>query len=156
MFFSISYISAAAWPLIKKRIRNKFPEVKQLSIDRLNDLYNQNSDFLLIDVRPASEFNISHLKQAINLTTAKEISLEIKKENKKILVLYCSVGYRSSAIAQKLVKEGYNNVFNLEGSIFEWVNSGNPVYRDKIRVKKVHPYNYYWGLLLKEEYREKI
>ncbi|MBK7701286.1 MAG: rhodanese-like domain-containing protein [Saprospiraceae bacterium] len=46
--------------------------------------------------------------------------------NKKIIV-YCSVGYRSEKIATQLRKKGYKQVWNLYGSLFEWVNAGYDV-----------------------------
>ena len=66
------------------------------------------------------------------------------------IVLYCSVGHRSSELAQFLMKKGYTEVYNLEGSIFAWANEGRPVYRGNERVKVVHPYDRTWGRLLKE------
>jgi hypothetical protein len=39
-------------------------------------------------------------------------------------------------------------VYNLEGSIFEWANSGRPVYRGEERVSVVHPYGARWERLL--------
>ena len=44
------------------------------------------------------------------------------------IVLYCSIGYRSEKIGEKLVEMGYGHVFNLYGGIFEWVNRDLPVY----------------------------
>ena len=41
--------------------------------------------------------------------------------------MYCSIGKRSEKVTQKLKKAGYNNVSNLYGGIFEWVNQGNEV-----------------------------
>ena len=67
------------------------------------------------------------------------------------VVVYCSVGYRSAAMVERLMKLGVKNAFNLEGSIFEWANSGKPVVNDQGMTKGVHPYNDYWGQLLKRE-----
>jgi 3-mercaptopyruvate sulfurtransferase SseA len=66
-------------------------------------------------------------------------------------VTYCSVGYRSAALAQQLQAMGCKKVFNLEGSLFEWVNQGYPVYQGEQVVKSVHPFNRLWGLLLNPE-----
>jgi rhodanese-related sulfurtransferase len=71
------------------------------------------------------------------------------------VVVYCAVGYRSSALAQKLQKAGLTNVFSLDGSIFQWANEGRQLYRGSERVKEVHPYNRKWGRLLKPEYHPK-
>ena len=36
------------------------------------------------------------------------------------IVVYCSVGYRSSRLVERLQQAGYTNAFNLDGSIFQW------------------------------------
>ena len=48
---------------------------------------------------------------------------------------------------------GYADVWNLEGSIFQWANGGRPVYRDGRPVEAVHPYNTLWGTLLADSLR---
>lgn len=67
-----------------------------------------------------------------------------------MIVVYCSVGYRSSRLARQLRTRGVKNVFNLEGSLFKWANEGRPVYRGSERVQEVHPFDEDWGELLDE------
>ena len=61
------------------------------------------------------------------------------------IVLYCAVGYRSSAAVADLIQlhdpDILDRIWNLEGSIFEWANSGRPVYRGDVEVDRVHPYD---------------
>ena len=68
------------------------------------------------------------------------------------IVVYCSVGYRSSILAEKLQDMGFTKVYNLEGSIFKWDNEGRPLVQGKVTVRKVHPYNAHWGNLLERKY----
>ena len=65
-----------------------------------------------------------------------------------LLSWYCSVGYRSSRLAEELRARGFENVFNLEGSLFQWANEGRPLYRGEERVDQAHPYDEEWGQLL--------
>ncbi|MBU2047030.1 MAG: rhodanese-like domain-containing protein, partial [Bacteroidetes bacterium] len=54
--------------------------------------------------------------------------------------------YRSEKIAEKLIHDGYKNVFNLYGGIFEWGNEGNPIYKDNgIQTTEIHTYNKKWA-----------
>ena len=80
------------------------------------------------------------------------------------MVCYCSVGYRSSALALKLHNEleKHGNqelksklvILNLEGSIFKWANEGKELEDHKgARTLFVHPYNVVWGRLLNSELR---
>ena len=63
--------------------------------------------------------------------------------------MYCSVGYRSEKVSEKLIKAGSN----MYGSIFEWVNQGRPVYdSDGVPTDRVHAFDETWGAwLLKGE-----
>jgi rhodanese-related sulfurtransferase len=107
-------------------------------------------DVILLDTRAKKEFEVSHLKNAIwvgyedfNLAKMKAIPKDSK------LVVYCSIGVRSEKIGEKLQAAGYQNVHNLYGSIFEWVNQGNSVVDSLEKpTKKVHGYSKTWAIWL--------
>jgi hypothetical protein len=64
-------------------------------------------------------------------------------------VVYCTVGVRSEKVGEKLKAAGYQNVRNLYGSIFEWVNQGNPVVDNQGKpTQQVHAYSRVWGVWL--------
>lgn len=86
---------------------------------------------------------------AANEEQALDALKDVAKE--RLIVVYCSVGYRSSALARQLQQLGYTNVYNLESSIFEWADEGRPVYQGERRVKLVHPFDEKWGVYLKRE-----
>ena len=70
-------------------------------------------------------------------------------KDKKIIV-YCFVGARSEKISNKLISNGYKNVSNMYGGIFEWVNQNYPVYTNQNKpTNKVHAYGRSWGIWLK-------
>lgn len=73
------------------------------------------------------------------------------------VVVYCSVGYRSSRFASRLMQEGVQlpdgGLYNLEGSIFKWANEGRPLVCNDRPVQEVHPYSWAWGKLLKSDLR---
>ena len=137
-----------AWTLIKQRIHRQFPQVQNVSTAKLASwLVSELPPPVLIDVRQDEEYAVSHLPNARHLTTVEAIQQDIPTD--ATIVLYCSVGYRSARLAEKLQAVGYKNVMNLDGSIFEWYNQGHPVVADSQPVQQVHPYNRAWGLLLK-------
>ena len=162
------------WSTTLKMIRAKFPEVAQLSTDSLQAWLDEPGQAeeaqspseqtqmvqapskrpLLLDVREQEEYEVSHLKDAVRAASAKEAleALEGVPTDRPV-VLYCSVGYRSSEMAGFLQKRGFEKVYNLEGSIFAWANEGKPVYRGGERVQVVHPYDRVWGKLLKKVLR---
>jgi len=152
----VSPVNAQTWESILQAIRKKFPTVKQLSTDELARwLADTNRPApLLIDARNKEEFAVSQLPNAQHFDSVKQVG-EAAAAKSRPIVVYCSVGYRSSAFAEKLQRAGFTNVFNLEGSIFAWANEGKPVYRgsQKLDPPKVHPYDKKWGALLKRELR---
>jgi len=139
------------WVTIKQEIRVKYPDVEQLSVDQLRTWLNsEKSEPVLIDARSLEEYDVSHLRRAVHWDSVKQ-TMELQKQTRPIVV-YCSVGYRSSGVAAKLQKQGYKNVYNLEGSIFEWTNSGYPVFKGEREVHGVHPFDHEWGRLLQKKF----
>jgi rhodanese-related sulfurtransferase len=141
---------------IKQTVRTKFPTVTQLST---NDYAAWMKDPnrkkpLLLDARNPEEFTVSHLRYALNVADEPQIVEVLKGYPKDSpIVAYCSVGYRSSMLVEKLKSQGYTNVVNLEGSIFQWANEGRPVFQNEQPVTQVHQYDKKWGELLKPELR---
>lgn len=142
------------WPSLKEKIRKQFPSVAQLSTERLT-LWLSVSDTtkpLLLDSRALAEYKTSHLPEAKFAGSEQEVLKATRDLNRgHPIVVYCSVGYRSSNLAVNLQELGFKNVYNLEGSIFQWANEGRPVYSQGVEVKRVHPFNRKWGRLLKKE-----
>lgn len=111
---------------------------------------SKDTSIVFLDARELSEYNISHIKNAIHVGF-KKFSIEKLNgidKNKKIVV-YCSVGYRSEKITVLLKKNGFDNCYNLYGGIFEWVNQNHSVYDMENKVtKKVHVYSSKWSVWL--------
>jgi len=137
---------------IKQQVRSEFPEVRQIDIDTFKTL----TPDAILDVREPEEFDISHIDGA-RIATDVDRAIEALGTfpTDALIVAYCSVGWRSSRLATALKARGYTNVVNLEGSIFEWANTGNPVFRADQPVKDVHPFSWKWGRYLKPEFRTK-
>jgi rhodanese-related sulfurtransferase len=141
---------------IKQLVRARFPEVRQLQTAELADWLaaTNRPRPVILDVREVKEFKVSHLKGAKQVTPGtKAPALRALLATNAPVVVYCSVGYRSSELARSLIKAGVTNVFNLEGSIFQWANEGRALVNARGPVAKVHPYSRRWSALLKPEAR---
>lgn len=107
---------------------------------------------LILDTREINEFEVSHLKNAkyvgYNTFDSKKIMQNYKNQNDTIVV-YCSIGIRSEKIAEKLLKLGYKNVYNLYGGIFEWKNQGEQVVDFTQKpTENVHAFSKEWSKYL--------
>ncbi|WP_026898683.1 rhodanese-like domain-containing protein [Daejeonella oryzae] len=119
--------------------------VPLISVEEFKKLDQEN--LYILDTRESKEFNVSHLKQARHVGyfwfDMRRI-FDIPKD--ATVVLYCSVGYRSEKIGEKLLSYGFKKVYNLYGSIFEWVNEGNPVYKSSgVQTSEIHTFNEDWS-----------
>ena len=106
---------------------------------------------IFLDARKLDEYNVSHISRAIRVGYS-DFSLDklpVVKKNTPIIV-YCSVGYRSEKVSEKLLAAGYTNVQNLYGGIFEWVNEGKPVEDSTGPTPNVHAFNKDWGKWLQK------
>lgn len=120
--------------------------VSEVSVVKAKEMKNA----LFLDARELNEFQVSHINKArhvgydkFDLTSLKDVD-----KNQQIVV-YCSVGYRSEKIAEKLVQAGYTNVQNLYGGFFEWVNESLPVVNNQGKqTDRVHAYSKSWGIWL--------
>jgi rhodanese-related sulfurtransferase len=144
----MSPLKPLAWAIVKQLIRWRFPTVKPLSTEELATWCNQPSP-LLLDARTPEEYHVSHLAHAQLVPADQQTWLAENTLPKQTpIVVYCSIGYRSAKLAYNLQQQGYSQVFNLEGSIFQWVNENRPLYQSDRPVQQVHPYNSYWQWLL--------
>lgn len=127
-------------------LKSKFPDVSQVAPAELEKLRPRP---VLLDVRTEKEFAVSHLRSAIRVEGDPILQLnQLGIGTDAPIVVYCSVGYRSSELAEKLQAAGFRNVRNLEGSIFAWAHAGLPLENAEGATSGVHPFNILWGRLL--------
>lgn len=107
---------------------------------------------IFIDARAKKEFEVSHIKNAIFIGFEEDYNESVLDgiDKSAEVVVYCSVGYRSEKIAEKLIDKGFTNVSNLYGGIFEWKNKGYDVFKNTQLTDSVHAFNKKWGIWLKK------
>lgn len=146
--------SSERWDRTLAEIREAFPGVVHLTTQQLADKVSGGEPVLLLDAREAEEFEVSHIDGAVRVTTAGAALNAIRADSREpTVVVYCSVGYRSSRLVSWLKARGVKNVFNLEGSLFLWANEGRPLARGDEPANRVHPYDDDWGEFLNEALR---
>jgi hydroxyacylglutathione hydrolase len=88
-----------------------------------------NSDLQIVDVRRPAEYVNGHVPRAFNAPLANlDKSLRpLPLEKDKLTAVICAGGYRSSAAASLLQKQGFSNLLNVSGGTGAWINAGYPV-----------------------------
>jgi rhodanese-related sulfurtransferase len=139
------------WATVKRLIRLQFPDVRRVTTEQLAAWLDDPERLspLLLDVRAKQEYAVSHLPGAIHVPPDAGIEELLASVTEDRPIVACrSVGYRSSVTARRLREAGFEEVANLEGSIFQWANEGRPVVRGGEHVEEVHPHDDRWGRLL--------
>lgn len=131
---------------------NNTESIPYISVAELRNLQLKDS-VVILDAREMKEFEVSHIVSAkyvgYDRFSSEEISADIHNKNASIVV-YCSLGIRSEDIGEKLKKEGFTNVKNLYGGIFEWKNNDFPIIDSEGKnTENVHVYSKFWGKWLK-------
>ncbi|MEE2873804.1 MAG: rhodanese-like domain-containing protein [Candidatus Latescibacterota bacterium] len=159
LLFSGTATAQPALALIERALALKHP-VAQLKTDSLaTRLSTQDSTgVLLFDVRRADEFAVSRIRGAVradpDLSADEFARMFAGALKEKELVFYCSVGYRSSILLERVQQQaldaGVVSLANLRGGIFRWYNERRPLHDGTGKVDNVHRYDAFWGRLLKK------
>ncbi len=145
---------------IHQDIESDFRLVPHISASQFSNL--DPKEVVLFDVREIEEFEVSHIAGAIQLTPNIDVDEFIGDFGELIkgkrVIFYCSVGRRSSELANRLgstpVELGALSAQNLIGGAFSWVNQGLELVGIEQNVtEKIHPFNDYWGRLVSDKNR---
>lgn len=119
----------------------EFPEVRDISV---GELLQQNfTDVILVDVRDSAERAISSIPGSIS---QEEFERRPQLSDGKLIVPFCTIGYRSGLYTQKLMQQG-RNARNLRGGILAWCHAEQSVVANDKPTRRVHVYGRKWNLL---------
>lgn len=93
----------------------------QIQMDEAIMMMEEETDYIILDVRTPEEFAEKHIPGAVNVPNESIGTEEINElQNKDQLILvYCRSGNRSKQASEKLVALGYTNVYEF-GGINDW------------------------------------
>ena len=100
-------------------------EINEISDIQFTEI--QNTDYILVDLRTAEEYESGHIQDAVNFDFYSEsFQKEILSFDKNSsIILYCRTQNRSIKTANYLKDNGYKEITVLEGGITSWVKNGN-------------------------------
>jgi adenylyltransferase/sulfurtransferase len=113
-----------------KEEEEKSLEDDEINVQQLKEMFDNNEDFVLVDVREEYEWDICKIKGAKLIPLSQIMNgnidiLETVEKDKKI-ILYCHVGARSAEALNILTSKGFKNLKNLVGGIDAWANEIDP------------------------------
>ena len=133
--------------LLKTLYRGTVPLVQPAAL--ATTLRDKPGAVILLDTRTPTEYRISHLQGArfVDFGSFEQATFQDLPRDQTVVV-YCSVGYRSERVGERLKALGFRDVRNLYGGIFQWVNEGRPIYNARGQTQDVHPYSALWSTWL--------
>ncbi|MFC0118005.1 rhodanese-like domain-containing protein [Pseudoalteromonas xiamenensis] len=124
---SILWIVIAAM-LVGSWFKSQFSKIRQINPQQLTLLVNRQEG-QVIDIRAQKEFSAGHIAGAIHLNAEKAKQGELSSlENfkSKPIILVCNAGITASAVAEKCLKSGFEQVYVLSGGMGTWQGAGLP------------------------------
>ena len=109
--------------MLNKQDKNSNNEttIKHVSMHDIVKIMNENTNYIILDVRTVAEYNDGHIPNAIcipNETINGDIIDKLPNKEQLILI-YCRSGNRSKQAAEKLKNLGYINLVEF-GGIIDW------------------------------------
>jgi rhodanese-related sulfurtransferase len=100
--------------------------MKEVTVQELKRMRDNNESFQLIDVREPHEADIASI--GADLIPMGQIVNESDKIAKdKPVIIHCRSGARSATVILALEKQhGFTNLFNLKGGILAWAKEIDP------------------------------
>jgi len=97
------------------------PRFRTIDAFETKQLIESNPNILILDVRPANEFDQGHIEGAINIPR-QELQQRLGELNESMdIVVYSDRGLESTLASQLLVNNGFTKIYNMQGGITSWV-----------------------------------
>ena len=94
---------------------------RQINMDEAITMMEEESGYIILDVRTRSEFAEKHIPGAINIPNETIGTDEIPElpDKDQLILVYCRSGNRSKQASEKLAALGYTNIVEF-GGINDW------------------------------------
>ena len=94
---------------------------RQISVDEAIVMMEEETDYIILDVRTVEEFSDKHIPGAINIPneTIGTGGIPELPDKEQLILVYCRSGNRSKQASEKLAALGYTNIVEF-GGINDW------------------------------------
>ena len=95
---------------------------RQVNAEEAATMMEEESGYIILDVRTAQEYSEKHIPGAINIPNETIGTEDIPElpDMEQLILVYCRSGNRSKQASEKLVKLGYTNIVEF-GGINDWM-----------------------------------
>ena len=100
--------------------------IKQIPVDELRHILDEQTDIQLIDVRRQGEYSGGHAPSAVNVPLPELVKHVSELDPNRPIAIICASGYRSSAATSMLSAKGFHEISNVVGGTNAWVSAGYP------------------------------
>ena len=90
---------------------------RQISMDQAITMMEEESGYIILDVRTPEEYAEKHIPGAINIPNETIGAAEIPElpDKDQLILVYCRSGNRSKQASEKLAAMGYTNIVEIGG-----------------------------------------
>ena len=94
---------------------------RQISMEEAVTMMEEETGYIILDVRTTQEYNEKHIPGAINIANESIGTEDIPElpDKDQLILVYCRSGNRSKQASEKLVNLGYTNIVEI-GGINSW------------------------------------
>ena len=100
---------------------NQTNTYRSITMDEAVAMMEQETGYIILDVRRADEFAAGHIPKAVNVPNETIGTADIPElpDKNQLIMVYCRSVRRSKEASAKLVKLGYTNIVEF-GGILDW------------------------------------
>jgi hydroxyacylglutathione hydrolase len=101
-----------------------------LSVHQLKDKIDRGEELLVLDTRGQDEWDSGHIKGSLHIYVGHLEQRLAEVPRDRPVAVICNVGHRAGLGASILLRAGYQDIYNVLGSVKAWVAAGFPTTTD--------------------------
>lgn len=115
-------------------VAKQFSDISHITIEELGSL--DSASYIIVDIRSQPEIEVSYIPNSL---TQKKFEQELPNLNGKKIIVYSTLGPRSSKYV-RLLREKKIDAYNLKEGILGWAHRKLPLLSKGKETKRVHIY----------------
>jgi len=132
-FASNHWVMATIWVITGSLLLMSISQqsTPSVSSQQLINLFNRQQG-VIVDIRSKADFTKAHIAGAVNipLETLEKSITNLEKDKSKPIIVVCNAGIQASGACTSLKKQGFEQVFKLQGGIQSWLADHLPLTQD--------------------------